>query len=71
MSGEVWVLIGVILYQGILIWLLKADHAKEQDHILNRLMARDYAQYVQGEVLRKTAEEKVPQPPPEEYRIPV
>ncbi len=71
MNGEIWVLIGVILYQGILIWFLKADHAKEQERILNRLMARDYAQYVQGEVIRKTSDEKVPQPPPEEYRIPV
>ena len=44
------ILIGVILYQGVFIFLQKKDYNVKQSEMLNRLMARNYEVYVQGEI---------------------
>jgi len=47
------VLAAMVLYQGIFIWLQRQTHNEERRDLINRLMARDYPQYVQGEAATK------------------
>jgi hypothetical protein len=54
-------LISVIIYQGVFIYLQKQDYNVREKELLNRLMARNYETFVQGEVVMnpppKTPEE--------------
>ena len=56
------VLAAMVLYQGIFIWLQRQTHNEEMRDLINRLMAKDYPQYVQGEA----ATQKDKQPSVEE-----
>lgn len=46
MSVEYYMLIAVIVLSYIAIWVLEARHKRERDDLLNRIMARDYNEYV-------------------------
>jgi len=47
----VFVLILIIVYQGVFIFLQKKDFSRREQDLLNRIMSRSYETYVQGEKL--------------------
>jgi hypothetical protein len=47
------VLVGVIIYQGWMIYDEREHSARVEDELLNRIMATDYAQYVQGAIAKE------------------
>ncbi len=51
------VLVGVILYQGWMIYDEREHSARIEDELLNRLMAKDYPMYVQGEVAKEQSKQ--------------
>ncbi len=61
------VLIGVILYQGWQIYDEREHSARIEDELLNRIMARDYATYIQGEIAKEQV--KKPLTPEEIYEM--
>lgn len=70
MIGEIVtiiVLTGVILYQGWLFHDQRKAYEQEIGDLLNRLMARDYPMYVQGEVAKEQV--KRPLTPEEIYEM--
>ena len=46
-------LISVIVFQGWLIWSQRKTFSILEDKLLNRIMAKDYAQLVQGQIAHK------------------
>jgi len=75
MGGEVLaivVLVGIILYQGWQNWAQRRFYEAKTNGLLDRLMARNYETFIQGEMTRRGP---VPwqygQPPDEERGIPV
>jgi hypothetical protein len=67
----VGVLVGVIIHHSWFIRHLQSVHEKTQKDLLDRIMVKDYATYINGEVVREQA--KQPQPPvyEEERGIPI
>ena len=65
------VLMGLIVYQGIFIWFMYRGHKEREKELLDRIMARDYGQYAQAELLRTEAEKPKPPMVYEEPGIPV
>jgi hypothetical protein len=61
------VLVGVIFYQGWMIYDERAHSARIEDELLNRLMAKDYPMYVQGEIAKEQV--KKPLTPEEIYEM--
>jgi HAMP domain-containing protein len=56
MTGEIVVIImllAVVALQAFIVWKLIEQHNKKESELLNRVMAKDYAQYVQAEVVRE------------------
>jgi len=47
------VLIGVIIYQGIINWIERREAKNREKELLNRIMARDYTQYTQTEAWQR------------------
>ena len=47
------VLVGLIIYQGWLIWHVQKVHDKTVRDLLDRLMSNNYATYVNGEAVRE------------------
>jgi hypothetical protein len=68
MIGEIItisVLVGIILYQGWMIYDERAHSARIESELLDRLMAREYSTYIQGEVAKEQV--KKPLTPEEIY----
>ncbi len=59
------ILIIVVGYQGVFIFLQKRAYDKKETELLNRIMARDFENYVQGEV----AQTRNPLTPEEIYAM--
>ena len=70
MEIAIVVLIGMLLYQGFLGWLDRKEAKQREGELLNRLMARDYAQYAQAKITEKFYD-KEPEKEEREYGIPV
>ena len=52
------VLIGVIIYQGVVNWIDRRDAREREEDLMNRLMAGDFAEYVKGKgYLKKKPDE--------------
>jgi len=54
-------LLVVIVFQGVFIYLQKRVYDENAKELLNRLMARNYETFMQGEELRKPARELTPE----------
>ena len=52
-----WVMIGLIVYQGVMVIMQRRDHRKVEADLLNRMMSRNFTEYTQGTV--KLREEDV------------
>lgn len=63
-----FVLVGVILYQGWLNYVQRKEFRDERNDLLNRLMAREYGTFIQGEIAKKQVD--IPEPY-EERGIPI
>ena len=70
MNIAVIVLIVVIIYQGVIHQLDKREAVRRESELLNRIMARDYAQYAQAKITEKFYD-KEPENEEREYGIPV
>ena len=46
-------LVGIIFYQGYLLWHLQKLHQETQKDLLDRIMANDYHTYINGEAVRE------------------
>lgn len=53
MEVAIAVLIGVIIYQGVIHQLDKREAVRREGDLLNRVMARDYGQYAQAKITEK------------------
>ena len=56
MNGELLVaalLLAVIALQAVIIWKMNERYMAKQSELLDRIMARDYAQLIQAEVARE------------------
>jgi len=51
-----YILIGVILYLGIMNYIERQKATKRENDLLNRLMAKDFREYVHGEKTLETKE---------------
>jgi len=71
MEITIIVLIGVIIYQAIDRQLDKREAVKRERELLNRLMARDYAQYVQAKITEKAYDKETPVEEQPEIGIPM
>jgi type II secretory pathway component PulL len=69
--GLIVVLIGIVGFQGWQLVNQRSAFENEKQDLLNRLMARDFAQYVQAEVVRTQAERPDLPENREEQGIPV
>jgi hypothetical protein len=48
-------LLGVIVYQGWLIWHILTANERSRRDLMDRIMSRDYATYVNSEIVREAA----------------
>lgn len=54
--GTILTLIGVVIYQGYFIKKLSDKHDLERKDLMNRIMTRNYQEFVQGDVAYRQAE---------------
>ena len=71
MEIAIVVLIGILLYQGFIGWLDRREAKQRESELLNRLMARDYAQYAQAKITEKFYDKEPVEGEQREYGIPV
>ena len=71
MQIAIWVLIGVIIYQGVIHQLDKKEAVRRESELLNRIMARDYAQYGQVKITEKVYDKGMENEPEVDVGIPV
>ena len=69
MEIAIVVLIGVIIYQGIIHQLDKMEAVKREKELLDRVMARDYAQFAQVKLTEKFYDKESEAVPEEERGI--
>jgi hypothetical protein len=66
MIGEiitVTALVLVIFYQGYVNWIQRKNFEKTEERLLDRIMTRSYAEFIQGEVAKEQVRKE---PTPEE-----
>ena len=71
MEVAIAVLIGIIIYQGVIHQLDKREAVRRESELLNRIMAKSYEEYVMAEARKEEAAKPTEPAPDVEFGIPV